>query len=230
MVNRNNGFVLLSFAKAPSTLLLLGLLLAMLLNVGRSTPALAQTPEPTINRAAVVVVYDHGGVESRCVGFTEESITGYDLLVRGEFAPRTEVTGMGASVCSIDGAGCGEGENCFCQCISSPCIYWTFWQQLPEGWRYANMGAAALPVGDGDVQGWVWGESRPNSPAESAPPALAFGDICTTDAVVYGIEPTTFTQTSIGIEQPALVALVVALPLLLGGAWWLLQRRKQVQP
>ena len=32
------------------------------------------------------------------------------------------------------------------------------------------------------------------------------------------------------LTQSGLVALVVAIPLLLGGAWWLLQRRKVVQP
>lgn len=210
--------------------IILPLLLALFVGVGISAPLQAATVEPLPNRAGLVVVFDDGTVESRCVGFEQESISGYDLLTRGDFAPRTEVTSMGASVCSVDGQGCGDGADCFCQCKSSTCVYWTYWQLLPDGWRYANQGAASLQVQDGDVQGWVWGASKPNAPAESAPPTLTFTDICRDDAMVYGLAaPEVATMTNVGISQPLTVALVVALPLILGGAWWLAQRRKAAQ-
>lgn len=199
--------------------------------VGSGSSLHAQGGELSPNRAALVVVFGDGSVVSRCVGFNEESISGYDLLARGGFAPRTEVTAMGASVCSIEGQGCGDGQDCFCQCLSSPCIYWTYWQLGPEGWRYFNMGAANTQVVDGEMQGWVWGESQPNAPAELTPPALAFADVCSVDAPVYGLdEMPTVTQAGDGINQAWMVALVVALPLLLGAGWWLAQRRKGVQP
>jgi hypothetical protein len=206
------------------------LLLVLILGMGQAAPIAAQS-DPVPNRAGLVVVHEDGSVVSRCVGFDEESISGYDLLVRGGFAPRAEVTGMGTSVCSLEGKGCGEGENCFCQCQSSPCIYWTYWQLGPEGWRYFNMGASSNQVSDGAVQGWRWGESKPNAPAEIAPPLMTFADICAADAVVYGIEDAipAASRTGIGAE-PWLVALVVAVPLLLGAGWWLLQRRRVVQP
>jgi hypothetical protein len=136
---------------------------------------------------------------------------------------------MGASVCSLEGKGCGEGEDCFCQCQSSPCIYWTYWQLGPEGWRYFNMGAANNQVSDGDVQGWRWGESRPNAPAETSPPPMTFADICSADTLVYGIEVVTSTPTPT-TTTPWMVALVIAVPLLVGAGWWLLQQRKVVQP
>lgn len=217
---------------------LLTLLFTSLLGAGLRAPAYAAEVAPPTNRAGLVVVFEDGTVASRCVGFDAESVSGYDLLTRGEFAARTEVTSMGASVCSVDGQGCGDGEDCFCQCKSSTCVYWTYWQLLPDGWRYANAGAATLQVHDGDVQGWVWGASKPNAPAESAPPALTFADICNSDAVVYGISdgtsnstdaPAVATQGNVNVTQPVMVILVIALPLLLGGAWWLLQRRKVVQ-
>lgn len=183
------------------------------------------------HRAGVVVVHADGRVASRCVGFSEESISGYDLLVRGGFAPRSEVTSMGASVCSLEGQGCNEGQDCFCQCQSSSCIYWTYWENVPEGWRYLNLGAANTRVNDGDVQGWVWGESKPNSSAELSPPALDFADICTAGAVVYGVgEVTSAATPNENIGEPWMVALVVGAPLLLGAGWWLLQRRRVVQP
>ena len=154
-------------------------LLAIAFGVSQSAPAIALTLEPTTNQAGLVVVQADGSVMSRCVGFNEESINGYELLTRGGFVTRSEVTSVGASVCSIEGQGCGEGEDCFCQCKSSTCVYWTYWQQLPEGWRYSNAGAATVQVHDGDVQGWVWGDSSPNAAAENAPPTLAFTDIST---------------------------------------------------
>jgi hypothetical protein len=206
------------------------LLLAWLAGTGMAAPVFAQGDEPATNRAGLVVVFDDGSVANRCVGFGEESISGYDLLVHGGFAPRSEVTSMGASICSLDGQGCGEGEDCFCQCLSSPCIYWTYWQQLPEGWRYSNAGPATVQVRDGDVQGWVWGESRPNAAAESAPPELTFADICAADAVLYGADGTFSATPAANTTQGWLVALVVGAPLLAGAGWWLLQRRKVVQP
>jgi hypothetical protein len=193
-----------------------------------STPLYAQSEEAA-NRAGVIVVQADGSVESRCVGFAEESIDGYELLVRGGFAPRSDVTSMGVSVCSLDGQGCGEGEDCFCQCQSSPCIYWTFWQQLPEGWRYSNAGPTLVDAHNGDVQGWVWGDSRPNAAAENEPPDLTFEQICTAEAVVYGInEAAPTAETTANQAQGWMITLVVALPLLAGGAWWLLQQRRRV--
>jgi hypothetical protein len=150
-------------------------------------------------------------------------------LVRGGFAIHSEVTNMGASVCSIDGQGCGEGQNCFCQCQSSPCVYWTYWEQLPDGWRYANLGAANLQVAAGDVQGWVWGASQPNAPAENAPPPLLFTDICHASATLYGATAPLAAASS-GNTSLWIVALVAGAPLLVGGAWWLRRQRNQTQP
>ena len=214
--------------------LLPALLLALLAVMSNHAPVVALTVMPTTNQAGLVVVHADGSVVSRCVGFNEESISGYELLVRGDFAPRSEVTGMGASVCSVDGQGCGEGADCFCQCKSSTCVYWTYWQQLPEGWRYSNAGAATLQVHDGDIQGWVWGESKPNASAENAPPPVAFTDICNSDAVIYGINEAASAANSASTDTSQLwtVGIVIALPLLLGGVWWLWQQRrgKKVAP
>lgn len=191
-----------------------------------AAPVYAQGGEQPVKRAGIVVVQGDGSAESRCVGFSEESINGYELLVRGGFVVRSEVTSMGVSVCSVDGQGCGDGQDCFCQCLSSPCIYWTYWQRLPEGWRYAGTGSAVTQVNDGDIQAWVWGESKTNAASENEPPALAFTDICTADATIYGIEPASDSTTDGLLGQSWMVAMVVAVPLLLAAAWWLQQRRK----
>jgi LPXTG-motif cell wall-anchored protein len=206
-------------------------LLVILFGIAWYAPVIAQTPVAAPNKAGLVIVHEDGSVVSRCVGFPAASISGYDLLVRGGFAPRSEVTSMGASVCSLDGQGCAAGQDCFCQCKSSPCIYWTYWQLLPDGWRYSNAGATSGQVHNGDMQAWVWGESKPNAPAANAPPPLTFADICTADATLFGIDETpAAAPVNTGMTQPWLVALVIGVPLLLGGGLWLFQRRRKVQP
>jgi hypothetical protein len=199
--------------------------------LGWSMPVAAQTTEHEFNQAGLIVVHEDGTVTSRCVGFTDETISGYELLVRGDFALRSEVGSMGAEICSLDGEGCGEGEDCFCQCQTSVCRYWTYWQLGPDGWRYSSIGASNSSVGNGAVDGWVWGDSRPNGPSENPPPQLTFADICSADATIYGVA----SRTSYGfspdtMSQSWVVALVVAIPLLLGGGWWLLRQRRRVQP
>lgn len=230
------------------------LLLLLTLFVGKAAifPAPAIAAESP-NRAGLVVVKMDGSVVSRCVGFEEENIDGYELLVRGGFALRADVTSVGTSICSVDGEGCGEGTDCFCQCKSSICEYWTYWQLLPDGWRYSNAGATTMRASDGDVQGWVWGDTRPNVLAESTPPNTTFAEICSAEAVVYGIVVSDTeasdnesdistpievpdgdsaervgeaSQIGVGISQPWLVALVVVIPLLLGGLLLLRRQRR----
>ena len=46
------------------------------------------------NRAALVVRTGDGGVETACVSFTEESISGYDLLQQSGLPIEIEASGM----------------------------------------------------------------------------------------------------------------------------------------
>jgi hypothetical protein len=231
-----NGFMHVLVSRFGKRIIFLALSAAMLIGIGHTAPAIAQNATPAPHKAGLVVVHEDGAVASRCVGFDEESISGYELLVRGGFAPRAEVTAMGMSVCSLDGQGCGAGSDCFCQCKSSTCRYWTYWRRLPEGWRYSNAGAGNVQVHDGDVQGWVWGDSKPNASAQNAPSSsLTFAAICSPNAPIFGVAitqtlPTQSAEASAAsTTQPWLVAGVVAIPFLLAGAWWLWQRRRAVQ-
>ncbi len=79
------------------------------------------------NRVAVVVDYGNGQVASRCVTFTEESITGYDALERTGLPIETDFQTGGAAVCRIDGQGC-PSQDCFCSCRGGgECRYWSYW-------------------------------------------------------------------------------------------------------
>lgn len=187
-----------------------------------SGSAQAQAP----NRAGLVVVHGDGTVETRCVGFAEETLSGYDLLAQSGLALRSEVTSMGQTICALDNEGCDESSTCFCQCQSSPCIYWSYWQLDGETWRYASLGAGSTTLRDGAVEGWVWTEGRIGQDAERMPPPLTFDDICTADATVYGVA----SQPSIGLEglswgSVAAGVVVVALPFIVIALLW--ARRRQ---
>ena len=132
----------------------------------------AQTP----NRAALVVRLDDGSVQTSCIEFSEAQITGYDLLLRSGLDVESDVQGMGALVCNIEGAGCPT-SNCWCQCQGGgSCEYWSYWHQVDGSWDYSQVGAAAYPVLDGAVEGWSWG---PGSVTDAiAPPVSSFEFVC----------------------------------------------------
>lgn len=136
------------------------------------------------SRAGLVIIHGDGSVTQQCVPFAEESISGYELLQRAGAALSVEAGGMGATVCSIDGEGCSyPAESCFCQCQSSPCVYWSYWRLEAEGgWRYQPLGAGNTQVRNGDVEAWRWAAgTRQDAPA---PPAVRFAEICTLEAQV----------------------------------------------
>ena len=157
-----------------------GVVLLMILLFTCLSPNVAQAQEE--NRAGLVIVHGDGSVVQQCVAFTEESISGYELLQRAGAALSVEAGGFGATVCSIDGEGCSyPAESCFCQCQSSPCIYWSYWRRQPDGpWRYQPLGAGNTQVRDGDVEGWHWAAGTRSSAVE--PPAVRFEDICAPEA------------------------------------------------
>ena len=200
-------------------LLLRGGVFAALLWLG-ITPIAAQSP----HRAGVVVVRGDGTSAARCVGFAEPQISGFELLARAGFALRTEASSMGATICSVDGEGCGEGESCFCQCESGPCRYWTYWRATPEGWEYANLGAGNTVVEDGVLEAWVWGEGERGTLDTSRPPALTFAEVCAADAPLLGLS--TPAAAPVAATPLWVVIVIVATPLVGGMGWWWVNRRR----
>jgi len=144
---------------------------ALLLVLCISTAVFAQD----INRAALIVSLGDGEIATQCVEFEEKEITGYELLNRSELAFESNVIGLGASVCRIQGIGC-PSTNCFCQCKGSDCFYWSYWHVQGGEWYYSQIGATVRPVGDGDIEGWVWGIGTPNEAPR--PPQISFEDVC----------------------------------------------------
>ena len=136
------------------------------------TPAQAQQEDP--HRAGLVVVHGDGSVINTCVAFSEESVSGAELLRRsGLGVTLGAYGGLGYGVCAIGGEGCPAGRDCFCECRGSPCAYWVYSHLNSDGsWAISGVGASGWEVRDGDVDGWVWGDGS------AAPPAVAFEQIC----------------------------------------------------
>lgn len=151
--------------------------LGLFLILAISTAAGLSAQEP--NKAAVVVRLGEEQVTSLCVSFSEESLSGMDLLRRSGLAVENKVEGMGSLVCSIENTGC-PADDCFCQCSGGDeCTYWSYWRYQEEGWTYARVGATQTKVGNGGIDGWSWG---PGSVTDAvAPPSVTFDQICTQD-------------------------------------------------
>ena len=81
------------------TLLLVLLLTAGCLLAGASVAR----AEGGDHRAALVIRYADGSVQTQCVSFSEPSVTGAELLTRSGLQVTMDYSGMGGAVCSIAG-------------------------------------------------------------------------------------------------------------------------------
>ena len=177
--------------------LLLPLLTALCLLAGAS----AARAEGGDHRAALVVRFGDGSVETRCVAFSESSITGTELLTRsGLQIVMDHTSGIGGAVCSIAEKGCAfPTQDCFCRCQGLTCEYWAYYHWA-DGWQYSQVGAGGYMVTDGALEGWSWGAGNFASGVE--PPLLTFDEVCpapgaaTPTAMVTSTPTATATPTS----------------------------------
>lgn len=130
-------------------------------------------------QVGLVIRHGNGDVITQCVEIDDEEVSGYDVLAASNLDLSVDFQSMGTAICRIDQEGCDfPGENCFCRCMSSPCIYWSYWQVEDGAWRYSDGGAANTRVRAGSVEGWSWGEGVVGVEADNQPPLLTFTEIC----------------------------------------------------
>lgn len=143
------------------------LILASLLS-----PCSAATDE--VSRAGLVVVFDEDTVFTACVEFTEPEIAGVEVLRRAGLRVVAQASGgMGEAVCKIEDVGCDfPADQCFCECLGSPCVYWTYWYWQDGDWIYSGMGGSNRKLHDGDLDAWFW------SDGQSKPPLIDFASLC----------------------------------------------------
>jgi len=216
------------------------LLLAMLALPG-ATMAGAQDGE---NRAALVVRYEDGSVESKCVAFSEPEITGEELLQRSGLTVVMDYNALaGGAVCSIKdlrspaaGGGCSVQE-CFCRCQGADCQYWAYYHWVDGGWQYSQLGASSYQVKDGSLEGWSWGPG--NFSSGTQPPVVKFEEVCArspgavpgrSPGAVPGLELATSPAARSGPGAPAswlgYVGFAIAAIVLLGAGVVVTRRRQ----
>jgi len=150
------------------------LALAMLVN---AMPASVNAQAATY-RAGLVVRFGDGSVVTRCVSFSEPSLTGAELLARSGLTVVLDLnSSIGAGVCKIGNQGCDRGKSCFCQCEGSTCAYWQYFHLQGGAWKYSNLGAGVYQISDGAVEGWAWGNNV-------MPPVMSLDQICAAPVAV----------------------------------------------
>ena len=118
--------------------------------------------------AGLVIQDGNGNLTSYCVEFSEEQITGLELLQRSGAAFVASYDTIGAAICKIGETGC-PAEDCFCQ---SPPDYWSYWLMQNSRWVYSFKGAGIRTITNGDMDGWVWGNGR------QPPPVMSLEQVC----------------------------------------------------
>ncbi len=198
------------------------LMLLLLLLAPRGAAAQEEGPF----RVGVVVVDANGAVTRRCVAFAAESITGVELLEATDLEPVLSVSGGGVTLCALDDLGC-PASDCFCECRSAPCHYWSYFHRTGEGWAYAGVGAATRRLRDGDVDAWVWGDGS------QRPPEVTFAELCSSPETPVPEATPAPTPSPLPVapsEQEGRAALDYLwfglLLLLLGAGYLLLGRRR----
>jgi hypothetical protein len=130
-------------------------------------PLFSVSASQVSHKAGLAVFYGDGSVFTNCVNFSENSLTGMQLLQRSELVIETATNpNQGTAVCKIGDVGNPAGD-----CFGSMPDYWSFWQLGENAWSYSVVGADQSQVEEGDVNAWSWG-------AGDAPLMITFQNIC----------------------------------------------------
>ncbi len=188
-----------------------GLLFALLLALACGLGVNQTAARPLSHQAGLVVQFGDSQVQTYCVNFDTDSISGLQLLQNVsslQVLYDATSTGMGAGVCKINNDGCSfPMEDCFCQCQGLACVYWSYWHLQPNNtWDYSPLGASSFVVTNGQVDGWRWGAGTANS--AQPPPVITLNEICQPAPTATP----TLTPTSIPTATPTPVPTATAAP------------------
>jgi len=159
--------------------------------------------QASLHQGGLVVQFSSGNFLTRCIEFQADEISGAELLRRSELRVIMEsaggmgTAGIGAAICKIEGDGCDyPDEPCFCQCRSGgQCFYWAYYFWDGEGWHSSGVGAGMRKLGNGDMDGWVWGSTDP-------PPIVSWDDVCDLSRTSVGYPRVESGGNSLTITAP----------------------------
>ncbi len=152
----------------------LAILITMLALLLPSLPAAGA--QAAAHRAGLVIRAAGNRVATYVVSFSEESISGAEVLRRALGGALEMDSGM---VAAISGVGCHPPkESAFCQCQGGACTYWRYYHLAADAshWVYSNQGAEDYQVHDGVVEGWAWASS------DTPPPLYTFAQLTAASA------------------------------------------------
>lgn len=162
---RPDGRLVRTILTLPGRVLLVPALLIVLV-AGLLLAGHAAAQETPVNVAGVVVEYGDGQVSYGLVPFTEESLSGFDLLDRtGLSLLAIEFGGLGQGICAIEDTGC-DIDACrarMCQTGDPNSPFWHYSQySAGEGWAMVPLGASSSRVTDGTIDAWAWSSDEAN--------------------------------------------------------------------
>jgi energy-coupling factor transport system substrate-specific component len=169
---------------------------ALLLAPAAAADGSVQAQAPEDARAGIVIDFGDGAVHTACVDLgADGQATGEEVLTAAGFDVLIEYSAQGGAVCKIGAQGCNfPDQSCWCECISSPCVYWAY-NHLQDGqWLYSTLGASSYMVHAGDVDGWAWGAGTIAQGAQ--PPVVTFDQICVPPTATPAPTPTTTPTTA----------------------------------
>jgi len=143
--------------------------------VTEASPACAAESGPH----AALVIDTGAGVRSFCVALDATTVSGIHLIeLAGAQGHLSYGFGSGGqAVCRLAGVG-PQGDDCFADYPQ----YWGYWHGDGHGgWTWSSSGAASARVGDGALDGWVWG-SGDSGASHPKPPPTAIDDVCVPEA------------------------------------------------
>jgi hypothetical protein len=152
-----------------------------------------------LNHAGLVIRHGDGRLIYAYIAFTEESISGVELLRRSGVSLVTiGFGGLGEGVCTIDDEGC-PASDCrtrVCQGRGDDAPFWQYFRQRSPGdWQPLILGASTTKVRNGDIDAWSWTPRDALIPSLTIADVARFAGVSGTQEVDLAAVPTPAVQT-----------------------------------
>jgi hypothetical protein len=122
-----------------------------------------------LHHVGLVIEHSSGRIVARCIAFTEEQITGLQLIQRSGVQYQSQNFGsLGSAICQLDSEPSTVQSNCF---GTGP--YWQYFHRTAGGWAQSPLGVTSWTLHDGDMDGWHYAPG-----AAQAPATTAFSTVC----------------------------------------------------
>jgi hypothetical protein len=155
-----------------------------------------------LHHAGLVVRHGDGRLTYAYISFTEDEISGTELLKRtGIPVVTVSFGGLGEGVCEIEREGCPAADcrKRVCQGRGNDAPFWQYFRQsTPGNWQPLVLGASSTKVRDGDIDGWSWTPKAPNLPALTLTEIAKRAGAPAEASVTAGTVPTAAVRSSPG--------------------------------